>query len=114
MNQLALLCRFVTRHANAFSYCLTGIMFGMAICNLLTGLILKHIPGWDPAFYIYGGLGIVWWVVWIFVCYSNPDTHPFITENESEFLKASIKVHKVNACCKYSLQDILHKNTYNL
>ena len=70
-------------------------MLGMAICNILTGIILTHIPGWDPVFYIYGGMGIVWWLIWNFVTTSYPDVHPFISDEEAEFLKAKIEVHEV-------------------
>lgn len=71
-------------------------MIGLALGNILSGLILHYIPGWEPVFYIYGAAGIVWWVFWCFLIYSTPDKHPFATEEEKVLIREQLKPKKVN------------------
>lgn len=62
---------------------MTGTLFG--------GLILHDYPGeWELVFYIFGGLGLAWCLVWQFVGYSGPLIHPCITKKELEFLNDHI------------------------
>lgn len=42
--------------------------------------------GWPHVFYFFGGLGIVWYVLWLILCYNSPSSHPFITEEEKSYL----------------------------
>lgn len=80
--------------ATMIGFCNSGVMIGMALGNFLSGLILQHIPGWQPVFYIYGAAGIVWWVFWCFLTYSSPDEHPFVTEEEKTMIKEQLKPKK--------------------
>ena len=36
--------------------------------------------GWDAVFYTTGSIGIVWFVIYFFLVYSNPDEHPRISK----------------------------------
>ena len=40
--------------------------------------------------YIAGILGILWFLVWIFLAYSTPATHPRISRKEREYIQSSI------------------------
>ena len=80
----------------------TGIMFGSTIGNLISGLILFYIPGWEPVFYIYGTIGCMWCVYWYLVVYSTPTKHPFVTEEEKTMILAQSKLHVVNLLYEFS------------
>ncbi len=38
------------------------------------------------SYYYTGGLGILWFVVWLFCSYETPSDHPGITEGELKFI----------------------------
>uniref|UniRef100_A0A1B6CNH3 Major facilitator superfamily (MFS) profile domain-containing protein n=1 Tax=Clastoptera arizonana TaxID=38151 RepID=A0A1B6CNH3_9HEMI len=68
----------------------SGIMFGSAAGIGTSGLILGSLPGWEPAFYIYGGMMVAWCIAFQIVGYSNPQDHPFITDREQTKIEESI------------------------
>jgi ACS family sodium-dependent inorganic phosphate cotransporter-like MFS transporter 5 len=51
-----------------------GSNFGTIISMPLSGYLcsLEFLGGWPLSFYIFGGLGVVWFVVWLFVVYDTP------------------------------------------
>lgn len=52
----------------------------------MSGLIIYLKWGWQSVFYLFGGFGIAWFLLWVVLCYNNPDEHPFISEHEKKFL----------------------------
>ncbi|XP_046751159.1 putative inorganic phosphate cotransporter [Diprion similis] len=73
---------------------LSGIQVGTVIGNALSGVLISYSSiGWPIVFYVYGGLGMLWYPIWMMLCYNNPDVHPFITETEKEYLQISMKEH---------------------
>ena len=65
-----------------------GIIVGM----VLTGVLCDHgfAGGWPSAFYVFGMVGCVWFLAWIFLCYNSPHTHPRISSAELEFWKRTL------------------------
>jgi MFS family permease len=53
--------------------------------------VLIDAWGWESVFYVFGGTAIVWFIVFTLICYSTPDSHPFITEKEKKFLEEELK-----------------------
>lgn len=49
----------------------SGATLGSVVSMSLTGVICQHL-GWEPAFYIFGGLGCVWFAFWWFYVYDSP------------------------------------------
>lgn len=45
---------------------------------------------WAFPFYIWGFLGIAWFLVGLVTVFSKPSTHPFLTEDEDQYLKEQI------------------------
>ena len=69
----------------------TGVQIGTVLANLLGGMILQFVPGgWESVFYIFGGVSVVWFVLWCLLCYNDPSSHPFISEAEILYLKQTI------------------------
>ena len=50
------------------------------------------IGGWQSVFYIFGGVGIIWYPYWYFSAYETPEQHPSITQEELQLIKKSIEL----------------------
>lgn len=59
--------------------------------------------GWPLAFYVFGGLGIIWSIVWWLIIYDSPSTHPKISSQERDYIQACLGPEnaqsKVNILC---------------
>lgn len=63
----------------------------MVIASALGGIIIQFVPGgWPNVFYIFGFVGIVWYVIWCLLCYNDPSSHPFITDAERDYLAQTL------------------------
>lgn len=69
-----------------------GAQLGTVFANVVSGLIL-HEYSWPAVFYVFGGIGVLWFVIWVLVCYNNPYEHPFISERERKFLHDRMNEH---------------------
>ncbi|XP_035743008.1 putative inorganic phosphate cotransporter [Vespa mandarinia] len=73
-----------------FAGALLGTVFGTSV----SGVILQDSPiGWAAVFYVFGAIGILWFIMWIILCYNNPDEHPFISERELKYLHDRMSAH---------------------
>ncbi|XP_026671600.1 putative inorganic phosphate cotransporter isoform X2 [Ceratina calcarata] len=71
-----------------------GAQLGTVFANSLSGVILTYSPmGWPAVFYVYGSIGVLWFLVWQIMCYNNPDVHPFISDREKKFLQETMHEH---------------------
>ncbi|KAH1015828.1 putative inorganic phosphate cotransporter isoform X2 [Dendroctonus ponderosae] len=77
------------------AYVYAGSNFGTIISLPLSGWLCSlkmsdGTGGWPLAFYIFGVLGVIWFIFWIFLVYDSPTTHPRIDRQEQAFILASI------------------------
>ena len=70
--------KFVT-----FTY--IGGTFGTMITYPICGLVLDNL-GWEPVFYLSGGLGILWFLLWQIFISDDPSTHWCINEEEKCYI----------------------------
>lgn len=69
----------------------TGVQVGNIFANFLSGLIIHYMPGgWPNVFYFFGIISIIWFVLWCTFVYNDPKSHPFISDEEREYLQRSI------------------------
>jgi MFS family permease len=61
-----------------------SLIFGGFLCN--NGFYY----GWGSIFIIFGGVGIVWLVLLVFLTYNKPSDHRFISKGERAFIEKSI------------------------
>ncbi|XP_064635986.1 vesicular glutamate transporter 2-like isoform X2 [Lineus longissimus] len=61
-----------------------GAIFGFPISGFIT-----HYTGWQYVFYIFGGIGIVWFLFWLMLAYERPAYHPYITPEELSYIETS-------------------------
>lgn len=68
-----------------------GVDFGVIGATTISGMILRHANSWPAVFYFFGGLGIIWFILWVALCYNDHEEHPFISDKEAEYLRESFK-----------------------
>lgn len=69
-----------------------GAQIGTVFANALSGLILADLS-WPAVFYVFGSIGVLWFIAWVLFCYNNPYEHPFISEREVKFLHERMNEH---------------------
>ena len=67
------------------TYVYSGATIGTVISMAVTGEICNHL-GWESVFYIFGGIGILWFIFWSFLAFDNPARYVLL-----QFNSASIK-----------------------
>jgi ACS family sodium-dependent inorganic phosphate cotransporter len=69
----------------------SGAQIGTVVGTALSGVLIQYSPiGWPSVFYLFGSLGVLWFIVWTLLCYNDPQSHPFISDEEKSFLEKSI------------------------
>ncbi|XP_073956767.1 putative inorganic phosphate cotransporter [Choristoneura fumiferana] len=70
------------------AYVYAGSNFGTVISLPISGWLctLDFAGGWPLCFYLFGGLGVVWFVAWMFLVYDAPQSHPRICPKEIEYI----------------------------
>lgn len=63
---------------------------GTVVGNSVSGAIIAATHNWANVFYVFGIIGIVWVILFMMLCYANPDSHPFISDKEKIFLGEEI------------------------
>ncbi|KAK5908782.1 hypothetical protein CgunFtcFv8_016811 [Champsocephalus gunnari] len=67
-----------------------GAQLGTVISLPLSGQICFYLD-WTYVFYIFGAIGLVWFVLWTFLAFDSPNTHPRISEQERLYITNSLK-----------------------
>ncbi|XP_040316243.1 sodium-dependent phosphate transport protein 4 isoform X3 [Herpailurus yagouaroundi] len=68
---------------------LSGMMLGTFAIILLGGIISQTL-GWPFVFYIFGGIGCVYCLLWFVLVYDDPVSHPWISVTEKEYIVSSL------------------------
>jgi MFS family permease len=69
-----------------------GATAGLVVSMPISGLLAESsfLGGWPSVFYVFGLLGIVWFVMWSMLVYESPDVHPWISVAEKRLINQSI------------------------
>nr|CAD7399728.1 unnamed protein product [Timema poppensis] len=75
-----------------FSIIFSGGYLGTITCFPISGLLCDWgvAGGWPMVFYVFGGLGVVWFIPWLFLVYDTPQQHPRISKEERDYIQTSI------------------------
>jgi ACS family sodium-dependent inorganic phosphate cotransporter len=73
--------------AAVMSFVYASAPMGIATNTLVGKEIMELTHTWTTPFYLFGALGILMFLLWHFLCYSSPESHPWITTQEKEFLR---------------------------
>ncbi|MEP0730079.1 MAG: MFS transporter, partial [Parasphingorhabdus sp.] len=64
----------------------SGAAIGGIVSAPIVGLLFVFLGSWQATFIAIGVLGLLWLVPWLIVYKSGPDAHPWITEEERQFI----------------------------
>lgn len=69
-----------------------GAQFGTVISMPLSGLLseVEFAGGWPSIFYVFGLIGCVWSLAFIWMIYEDPSSHPKIDEKEKKYILNSL------------------------
>ncbi|XP_077438271.1 sialin [Vanacampus margaritifer] len=67
-----------------------GAQIGTVVSLPLSGEICFYLD-WTYIFYIFGVVGLFWFVLWAFLAFDSPNTHPWISEQERVYIMGSLK-----------------------
>ncbi|KAG1658840.1 Sialin [Nymphon striatum] len=65
---------------------LSGAYGGTVVAMPLSGLLAQYF-GWESLFYVYGGFGCMWFLIWHFTAAETPELHPFISIEEQRYIE---------------------------
>ncbi|XP_018907130.1 putative inorganic phosphate cotransporter [Bemisia tabaci] len=74
----------------AFVY--AGAQFGTVISYPLSGILSAYgfSGGWPSIFYVFGLIGTIWSIAFLFLVYEDPEAHPSIAEVERKYIMSSV------------------------
>ncbi|XP_040284583.1 sialin isoform X1 [Bufo bufo] len=67
-----------------------GAQLGTVVSLPLSGLICYYM-NWIYVFYIFGALGVVWFIMWLFLVSDTPQSHRTISDSEREYILSALK-----------------------
>ncbi|KAM6997678.1 sialin [Tautogolabrus adspersus] len=67
-----------------------GAQLGTVVSLPLSGEICFYLD-WTYVFYVFGAVGVVWFVLWALLVFDSPNTHPRISEREKNYITTSLK-----------------------
>ena len=83
-----------------------GKYIGTVLSLCTCGIIAMNF-GWSTVFYIYGGLGCLWAIVWIVLVRGSPEKDWFITDEEKLFIESTLPKKDPQKKQKIPLKAIL-------
>ncbi|XP_059615197.1 vesicular glutamate transporter 1-like [Phlebotomus argentipes] len=84
----------------------TGNYVGLIAAMALSGL-MTVAWGWESVFYVFGVVGCIWYIAWVFVVRANAESDPFIKEAEKKYIISSIGERSKHKNIKHPWKDIL-------
>lgn len=63
---------------------------GTILGTYFSSVMLHSFHSWQSVFYFFGGIAIIWFILFTLLCSSDPSSHPFISEEEKAFLKEEL------------------------
>ena len=74
-------------HSMVASIIFIGADSGIIAGGILSGVLCDYgfADGWPSVFYVFGMAGCLWSVLWSFLCYNSPQTHPRISTAELQY-----------------------------
>ncbi|KAL1452530.1 hypothetical protein WDU94_006753 [Cyamophila willieti] len=81
----------LTERGRVGSFVFAGIMAGSMASSAISGFILHWTNNyWPLVFYFFGGLSLLWYLIWNIICYNDPGSHPWISQKEKDYLEKEL------------------------
>jgi MFS transporter, ACS family, solute carrier family 17 (sodium-dependent inorganic phosphate cotransporter), member 5 len=65
-----------------------GAQFGTIISMPLSGLLAEH--SWPSIFYVFGALGVVWSLAFLWTVHEDPQSTPTISDVEKNYINKAL------------------------
>ncbi|MEM9501089.1 MAG: MFS transporter [Pseudomonadota bacterium] len=80
----------------------SGAAIGGIVSAPIIGLLFVWLGSWQATFIAIGALGFLWLIPWLIVYKSGPDAHPWITEEECQFILTGQRNVETNEVADYA------------
>ncbi|KAJ9573903.1 hypothetical protein L9F63_008702 [Diploptera punctata] len=67
----------------------SGSYVGTVVSLPLSGILANQI-GWPSVFYVFGAVGLIWFVAWWIIVKSGPEEDSYITQQELKYIQDSL------------------------
>ncbi|XP_034196051.1 major facilitator superfamily transporter 9 [Osmia lignaria lignaria] len=75
------------------TFAFSGSFFGTVFAMPVAGLMVEYL-GWESVFYVFGGVGLVWFFLWWIIVKDKPEEDPHISKAELEYIMCSLGASK--------------------
>ncbi len=80
----------------------SGAAIGGIVSAPIIGLLFVWLGSWQATFVAIGALGFLWLIPWLIVYKSGPDAHPWISEEERQFILTGQRNVETNEVATYA------------
>lgn len=80
----------------------SGAAIGGIVSAPIVGLLFVFLGSWQATFIAIGALGFLWIIPWLIVYKSGPDAHPWISEEERQFILTGQRNKDVDDVADYA------------
>ncbi len=82
--------------SRAVTLMVSGIPLGTLFALITTGWFVNQF-GWPSVFYVFGSIGLIWFIFWHKFIVEKPETHPNISQAELQQIHSSCEVSDTSA-----------------
>ena len=94
----------------SIAYC--GTFLGPTLERPLSTVLFEEI-GWEAPFYFYGCVGILWYLLWLWLAFEKPSLHPFLSAEEQIHIEESLVISSSNSSTTKFCKDLLKVSLYD-
>jgi ACS family hexuronate transporter-like MFS transporter len=80
----------------------SGAAIGGIVSAPIVGLLFVWLESWQATFITIGVLGLLWLVPWLFVYKSGPETHPWLDEEERQYILTGQRNEETHQVAEYA------------
>lgn len=80
----------------------SGAAIGGIVSAPIIGVLFVFLESWQATFIAIGALGFLWLVPWLLVYKSGPDAHPWLSEEERQFILTGQRDQETNEVATYA------------
>jgi MFS transporter, ACS family, solute carrier family 17 (sodium-dependent inorganic phosphate cotransporter), other len=73
----------------------TGNYIGIVVSLPVSGILAQKF-GWESVFYVFGLIGCLWTVLWLFLVRQSPAADPWISTTERNYIESSLQSQTKN------------------
>lgn len=69
---------------------IVGAQFGTVISMPLSGLLSVSAGGWPSIFYVFGAVGTVWCLAFLYLVHEDPESHKKMDAEERKYIQNAL------------------------